>query len=122
MNMDYGYFADVKFKYKCVYKGDMTKQEMPIEGMTKECKELGSFQTIKEMVKILFPNTTSTEIKKYVNQVRVGNLAQLLPVIGSQVFKSSVWKLFYPLFLRQPHRQQEQSEIYDMLQNIRLGN
>jgi Cdc6-like AAA superfamily ATPase len=57
-----------------------------------------------------------------INVVVVGDLAQLPPVTGSQVFKSSIWKLFYPLFLRQPHRQQDQSEFYEMLQNIRLGN
>ena len=51
----------------------------------------------------------------------IGDLAQLPPVAGSLVFKSSVWKLFCPLFLRYPHRQQNQ-EFYNMLQNIRLGN
>ncbi len=57
-----------------------------------------------------------------INVVLIGDLAQLPPVTGSPIFKSSIWKLFYPLFLRQPHRQQDQSEFYDMLQNIRLGN
>src|ERR1044071_3117524 len=57
-----------------------------------------------------------------ISVVVVGDLLQLPPVTGSLVLKSSVWKLFYPLFLRKPHRQQEQSEFYDMLQNIRIGN
>jgi ATP-dependent exoDNAse (exonuclease V) alpha subunit len=57
-----------------------------------------------------------------INTVVIGDLAQLPPVTGSPVFKASVWKLFYPLFLRQPHRQQEQSDFFNMLQNIRLGN
>ena len=34
----------------------------------------------------------------------------------------STQKCFKILFLRQPHRQQEQSEFYHMLENIRLGN
>jgi len=57
-----------------------------------------------------------------INVIAVGDLAQLPPVTGSLIFRSSVWKLFYPLFLRQPHRQQNQTEFFDMLQNIRLGN
>ena len=40
-----------------------------------------------------------------INVIVVGDLAQLPPVTGSQVFKSSEWKLFYPLFLREPQRQ-----------------
>jgi ATP-dependent DNA helicase PIF1 len=57
-----------------------------------------------------------------INVIVVGDLVQLPPVTGSPIFKSSIWKLFYPLFLRQPHRQQNQLEFYEMLQNIRLGN
>ncbi len=57
-----------------------------------------------------------------INVIVAGDLAQLSPVTGSSVFKSSVWKLFYPLFLHKSHRQQEQSEFYDMLQNICMGN
>ena len=57
-----------------------------------------------------------------INVVVVGDLAQLPPVTGSPIFKSSIWKLFYPLFLHQPQRQQNQLEFYNMLQNIRLGN
>ena len=57
-----------------------------------------------------------------INVVLFGDLAQLPPVTGSPIFKSSIWKLFYPLFLRQPHRQRGQSEFYHMLENIRLGN
>ena len=57
-----------------------------------------------------------------INVIVVGDLAQLPPVTGSQVFKSSIWKLFYPLFLRHSHRQQDQLEYCNMLENIRLGN
>ena len=38
-----------------------------------------------------------------ISVVVVGDLLQLPPVTGSLVLKSSVWKLFYPLFLRKPH-------------------
>ena len=36
------------------------------------------------------------------NVIVIDNLAQLPPVTRSPVYKSSEWKLFYPLFLRQP--------------------
>jgi hypothetical protein len=54
------------------------------------------------------------------NVIVVGDLAQLPPVTGLQVFKSSEWKLFYPLFLREPQRQIQDKEYYNALQEIRL--
>jgi len=57
-----------------------------------------------------------------ISTIVIRDLAQLPLVSEIQVFKSSTWKLFYPLILYQPQRQQSQSEFYDMLQNIRLGN
>ena len=55
------------------------------------------------------------------NVIVVGDLAQLPPVTGLPVYKSSEWKLFYPLFLSQPQRQIKDKEYYDALQEIRLG-
>ena len=55
------------------------------------------------------------------NVIVVGDLAQLPPVTGLPVYKSSEWKLFYPLFLRQPQRQIQDKEYYNALQEIRLG-
>jgi ATP-dependent DNA helicase PIF1 len=55
------------------------------------------------------------------NVIVVGDLAQLPPVTGLPVYKSSEWKLFYPLFLRQPQRQIQDEEYYNALQEIRLG-
>jgi hypothetical protein len=55
------------------------------------------------------------------NVIVVGDLAQLPPVTGLPVYKSSEWKLFYPLFLRQPQRQNQDKEYYNALQEIRLG-
>lgn len=55
------------------------------------------------------------------NVITVGDLAQLPPVTGLPVYKSSEWKLFYPLFLRQPQRQIQDKEYYNALQEIRLG-
>lgn len=55
------------------------------------------------------------------NIIVVGDLAQLPPVTGLPVYKSSEWKLFYPLFLRQPQRQIQDKEYYNALQEIRLG-
>ncbi|RGB22356.1 hypothetical protein C1646_730772, partial [Rhizophagus diaphanus] len=55
------------------------------------------------------------------NVIVVGDLAQLPPVTGSPVYKSSEWKLFYPLFLRQPQRQNQDMPYYNALQEIRFG-
>src|SRR6266480_6508588 len=55
------------------------------------------------------------------NVIVVGDLAQLPPVTGLPIYKSSEWKLFYPLFLRQPQRQIQDKEYYNALQEIRLG-
>ena len=57
-----------------------------------------------------------------INVIAVGDLAQLPPVRASPVFHSSVWHLFYPLFLRQPRRQDQDRNFYDMLEEIRFGN
>ena len=55
------------------------------------------------------------------NVIVIGDLAQLPPVTGLPVYKSSEWKLFYPLFLRQPQRQIQDKEYYNALQEIWLG-
>lgn len=55
------------------------------------------------------------------NVIVVGDLAQLPPVTGLPVYKASEWKLFYPLFLRQPQRQIHDKEYYNALQEIRIG-
>jgi hypothetical protein len=52
----------------------------------------------------------------------IGDLAQLPPVNGLQVFRATEWKEFYPLFLTTSHRQNEDKSFYDALQEIRLGN
>ena len=50
-----------------------------------------------------------------------GDLAQLPPVTGLPVYRSSEWKLFYPLFLREPQRQNRDVRYYNALQEIRMG-
>src|SRR5205823_4914157 len=55
------------------------------------------------------------------NVIVVGDLAQLPPVTGSPVYKSSEWKLFYPLFLREPQRQNQDIQYYNALQEIKFG-
>jgi hypothetical protein len=56
-----------------------------------------------------------------INVIVIGDLAQLPPVKGPPVYKASVWKLFKPLFLKEPKRHKENSEFYKMLQEIRFG-
>jgi DNA replication protein DnaC len=51
----------------------------------------------------------------------IGDLAQLPPVKGAQVFFSPVWKRFFPLFLSFSRRQQNDPTFYSLLQNIRMG-
>ncbi|CAG8623786.1 401_t:CDS:2 [Paraglomus occultum] len=57
-----------------------------------------------------------------INVLLVGDLAQLPPVNGSPVYKSSVWQIFFPLFLRTCHRQQNDMAFYNLLEEIRFGN
>ena len=49
-----------------------------------------------------------------------GDLMQLPLVEGQKVFKAAVWKLFHPLFLRQPQRQRDQA-FFRILNKIRFG-
>jgi ATP-dependent exoDNAse (exonuclease V) alpha subunit len=79
-------------------------------------KELFSF--ISDMFSIIQQQTIAFG---GLNVIVVGDLAQLPPVTGLPVYKSSEWKLFYPLFLRQPQRQIQDKEYYNALQEIRLG-
>ena len=49
-----------------------------------------------------------------------GDLMQLPPVDGIKVFKATVWRLFHPLFLVQPYRQNNQ-RFFSVLNKIRFG-
>ena len=49
-----------------------------------------------------------------------GDLMQLSPVDGIKVFKATVWRLFHPLFLEQPYRQNNQ-RFFSVLNKIRFG-
>jgi len=51
----------------------------------------------------------------------IGDLAQLPPVKGAQVFFSPMWKRFFPLFLSFSRRHQNDLHFYHLLQNIRMG-
>jgi len=57
-----------------------------------------------------------------ISTILISDLTQLPYVTRFPIFKSSVWKLFYPLFLCQSHHQQDQSEFFDILQNIHMKN
>ena len=49
-----------------------------------------------------------------------GDLMQLPPVDGQKVFKAAVWKLFHPIFLRQPQHQTD-LKFFGILNKIRFG-
>ncbi len=51
----------------------------------------------------------------------IGDLFQLPPVKGAQIFFSPAWKRFFPLFLSFSRRQQNDLRYYSLLQNIRMG-
>jgi hypothetical protein len=52
----------------------------------------------------------------------IGDLAQLPPINGQQVFYAPEWQEFFPLFLNTAHRQQNDKSLYDVLEEFRLGN
>ena len=60
----------------------------------------------------LFANIYNNDIAfGGINMIVAGDLAQLPPVGGTQVFHSTIWYLFYPDNL-----------FYQILEEIRLGN
>jgi hypothetical protein len=76
------------------------------------------FSFISNMFSIIQQQTTAFG---GLNVIVIGDLAQLPPVTGLPVYKSSEWKIFYPLFLKQPQRQNQDIQYYNILQEIRLG-
>lgn len=56
-----------------------------------------------------------------INIIVAGDLTQLPPITGQQIFRAATWPLFYPLFLREPQRQHSDINFYHMLQEIRMG-
>ena len=50
-----------------------------------------------------------------------GDLMQLPPVSGQKVFNAPVWRLFHPLFLKQPQRQVDDLRFFHILNKIRFG-
>ena len=77
------------------------------------------FTFISEMFAKIHNNTTAFG---NLCVIVVGDLAQLPPVTGLPVYKSSVWRLFYPLFLEKPQRQNNDDLYYKILENICFGN
>jgi ATP-dependent exoDNAse (exonuclease V) alpha subunit len=50
----------------------------------------------------------------------IGDIAQLPPVSGKQIFYAPEWQEFFPLFLTTPHCQQNGS-FFNILEEVRLG-
>jgi ATP-dependent exoDNAse (exonuclease V) alpha subunit len=53
--------------------------------------------------------------------VAFGDLLQLPPVVGQQVFKCTLWRLFFPLFLTRSRRQEGEDELIEILDEVRVG-
>jgi len=51
-----------------------------------------------------------------------GDLLQLPPVTGQSVYRSNLWTLFFPLFLKISHRHSEDSTFAELLNEVRTGN
>jgi hypothetical protein len=54
--------------------------------------------------------------------IAFGDLLQLPPVVGQQVFKSAVWRLFFPIVLTESRRQEGDPTFIKILNEIRVGN
>jgi hypothetical protein len=53
--------------------------------------------------------------------VVVGDLCQLPPVSGPQVFHAAVWPIFHPIFLTHSHRQSSDPTFFKLLNEVRTG-
>ncbi|CAG8600583.1 13969_t:CDS:2 [Cetraspora pellucida] len=79
----------------------------------------GQFLTyISELFESLHKNNNPF---RGINVILVGDLAQLPSVTGSPIYQSPIWKIFYPLFLHEPQRQNQDTQFYNLLQKIRMG-
>jgi hypothetical protein len=56
-----------------------------------------------------------------ISVVIAGDLFQLPPVTGPQVFRAATWSLFHPLFLTTSHRQSSDPTFYKLLNEVRTG-
>ncbi|RGB35413.1 hypothetical protein C1646_759413 [Rhizophagus diaphanus] len=56
-----------------------------------------------------------------ISTLLIGDIAQLPPVSGKQVFYASEWQEFFPLFLTTSHRQQDRS-FYNILEEMQIGS
>ena len=56
-----------------------------------------------------------------IHVILFGDLMQLPPVSGLKVFNAPAWRLFHPLFLKQPQRQVDDLRFFHILNKIRFG-
>ena len=79
--------------------------------------------TLLSFISLLFTkiNKTSAPFGR-IPTLLIGDIAQLPPVNGKQVFFASEWHEFFPLFLTTSHRQNDDASFYNILQEVRLGN
>jgi len=112
----FGGFQSLAFYDHDFFKSLKTINTLIIDEISMVSSALFSF--ISDMFSVIQQQTIAFG---GLNVIVVGDLAQLPPVTGLPVYKSSEWKLFYPLFLRQPQRQIQDKEYYNALQEIRLG-
>ena len=54
--------------------------------------------------------------------IAFGDLLQLPPVVRQTIFKSTLWRLFFPLFLTKSRRQEGDTDFIQLLNEVRVGN
>src|ERR1051326_2859847 len=79
--------------------------------------------TLLSFISLLFAKINKSSVPfGGIPTLLIGDIAQLPPVNGKQVFFASEWREFFPLFLTTSHRQNDDASFYNILQEVRLGN
>ncbi|CAB4473814.1 unnamed protein product [Rhizophagus irregularis] len=104
--------------YNCQQKEELSQiKAIIIDEISMVSAELLTF------ISLLFARINNTPIPfGGIPTLLIGDLAQLPPINGQQVFYAPEWQEFFPLFLTTAHRQQNDKSLYDILEEFRLGN
>ncbi|CAG8490878.1 16859_t:CDS:2 [Acaulospora morrowiae] len=116
------YQTEAGYQTLAFYDKDFNNQLAEIETLIIDEVSMVSASLFTFISNLFASIHNSTQAFEGINVIVVGDLAQLPPVRGEYVFHSSIWHLFYPFFLNQPHRHQANTHFYQMLEEIRFGN